>query len=73
MTIGTMEPMLVPDWKSAHHWATIWVAGFWGAVGIGIILAPIFITMGNIWWTGPLLLLAGISTAIARVTNQPGA
>lgn len=64
---------LDPDWKIAHKLASTWVAGFWGAIGTAITIAPIFINMGNVWWLGPILIVAGVSFAIARFTNQPGA
>lgn len=62
-----------PDIKIAHKLASTWVAGFWGIVSMAIMISPIFVNMGNIWWLGPILLLASASFAIARFTNQPGA
>lgn len=64
--------ILAPEAKVAHKLASTWVAGFWGAVGMGLTIAPIFVTMGNVFWFGPVLIIAGASFAIARFTNQPG-
>lgn len=68
------QKWLDPDWKIAYKLHSVWIAGFWGAAGIVItVIAPLFVNLGNVWWTGPILVLAGVSFAIARFTNQPGA
>ena len=61
------------DFKIAHKLASTWVAAFWGAIGAIITIIPVFITMENVWWLGPLMILIAITFAIARFTNQPGA
>lgn len=73
MTIGNVQSWLDPDWKIAHKCASTWVAAFWGSFGIGLTMASIFVNQGNVFWLGPILILAGASFGIARFTNQPGA
>lgn len=61
------------DIRVAHRLASTWVAGFWGAFGMGLTLMPIFVTMDNVIWLGPILMVVAASFAIARFTKQPGA
>lgn len=66
------EPWLAPDAKIAHKLASTWVAAFWGATGTGLTIATIFVNMDNVFWLGPVLIIAAASFAVARFTNQPG-
>jgi Sec-independent protein secretion pathway component TatC len=67
-----MTNLITPDIANAYKWHTMWVAAFWGLMGTGLYIAMIFVTIDNAWWLAPLLLLVGVSVAVARATNQPG-
>lgn len=54
-----------------HLWS-IWVAGFWGAVGALIIILSALLYEQFNWTTGFLLIAASVSIAIARFLKQPG-
>ena len=68
-----MTQFLDKDFWIAHKLASTWVAGFWGIVSMALMISPVFVDMGNVFWLGPILLLASASFFIARFTNQPGA
>lgn len=71
--VDFLDNHAVEDWRQAHTFASVWVAGFWGAFGGLLSILPFFINMSNIWWLGPLLILMSITFAVARFTKQPGA
>ena len=61
------------SWFEAKSRWSIWVAGFWGAVGAAIIiLSALLYEDGVNFWTGGLLILASVSMGIARFLRQPG-
>lgn len=64
---------LVPDWRQAHRWSSIWVAAFWGFFGGVLVLLPTVFSLIPSWGLGLLIIVMSITFAIARVTNQPGA
>lgn len=63
---------LIANWRQAHKYWSIWVAGFWGAVGGVIILLGALLYDSFNWGVGALLVVASASFAVARYLKQPG-
>lgn len=63
---------LTPDWFKAHHWASMWVAILWGAVGGILIFLPVLGAFMSPVGFGFLCIGMSVSFALARLYNQPG-
>lgn len=72
-----MAPMarrlLIPDWRKAHTWWSVWVAAFWGGIGAVIVILSALLYQHFDWRVGVLLIAVSATFAIARVLKQPGA
>jgi hypothetical protein len=58
--------------RKPHKLWSIWIAGFWGAVGAVIVILSALLYQHFDWRIGTLLILASATFAIARVLKQPG-
>lgn len=67
-----LDTILVDDWRRAHRFRSVQLAGFWCALNGAVLSLAAFQDAINPW------LFLGLNTAgyaiigIARVTKQPG-
>lgn len=58
--------------RDLHKKLSIWVAGFWGALGAVIVILSALLYQRFDWRIGALLIVVSASLAIARALKQPG-
>lgn len=68
-----LDAHLDPDWRQAYKLHSVWIAGFWGAMGAVIVILSALLYQNFDWRIGGLLIIVSATFAIARFTKQPGA